>query len=88
MSFTIPHLSSKDIRNEKESSLVRNSVVMAFYLLFSVSCFFTVHEHSLKSQNVMKNGGGFEPFLFYTCYIGNSVYYKSRGGEWAVRFAG
>ncbi len=26
-------------------SLVRNSVVLEVYLLFSVSCFFTVHEH-------------------------------------------
>ena len=26
-------------------SLVRNSVVLAVYLLFSVACFFTVHEH-------------------------------------------
>ena len=25
-------------------SLVRNSVVLAVYLLFSVACFFTVHE--------------------------------------------
>jgi hypothetical protein len=25
--------------------LVRNSVVLAVYLLFSVACFFTVHEH-------------------------------------------
>ena len=28
------------------ASLVRNSVVLAVYLLFSVACFFTVHEHS------------------------------------------
>ena len=27
------------------ASLVRNSVVLAVYLLFSVACFFTVHEH-------------------------------------------
>jgi hypothetical protein len=26
-------------------SFVRNSVVLADYLLFSVACFFTVHEH-------------------------------------------
>ena len=26
-------------------SLVRNSVVLAVYFLFSVACFFTVHEH-------------------------------------------
>ena len=30
-------------------SLVRNSVVLAVYLLFSVACFFTVHEHSLAA---------------------------------------
>ena len=29
-------------------SLVRNSVVLAVYLLFSVACFLTVHEHSLQ----------------------------------------
>ena len=29
-------------------SLVRNSVVLAVYLLFSVACFFTVHEHCTK----------------------------------------
>ena len=28
-------------------SLLRNSVVLAVYLLFSVACFFTVHEHLL-----------------------------------------
>ena len=27
-------------------SLVRNSVVLAVYLLFSVTCFFTIYEHS------------------------------------------
>ena len=26
-------------------SLIRNSVVLAVYLLFSVACFFTIHEH-------------------------------------------
>ncbi|MCI7123333.1 hypothetical protein, partial [Mogibacterium sp.] len=29
-------------------SLVRNSVVLAVYLLFSVACFLTVHEHYFK----------------------------------------
>ena len=29
-------------------SLVRNSVVLAVYLLFSVACFLTVHEHQYK----------------------------------------
>ena len=30
-------------------SLVRNSVVLAVYLLFSVACFLTVHEHSRRA---------------------------------------
>ena len=46
-------------------SLVRNSVVLAVYLLFSVACFFTVHEHYiLASQEVTsdlsKLAGNFE----------------------------
>ena len=32
-------------------SLVRNSVVLAVYLLFSVACFITVHEHSGRELN-------------------------------------
>ena len=32
-------------------SLVRNSVVLAVYLLFSVACFLTVHEHFAKGSN-------------------------------------
>ena len=32
-------------------SLVRNSVVLAVYLLFSVACFLTVHEHYYKAHN-------------------------------------
>ena len=32
-------------------SLVRNSVVLAVYLLFSVACFLTVHEHSTRRSN-------------------------------------
>jgi len=35
-------------------SLVRNSVVLAVYLLFSVACFFTVHEHYFKGRNILK----------------------------------
>jgi len=33
--------------------LVRNSVVLAVYLLFSVACFLTVHEHLGKGYNVL-----------------------------------
>ncbi len=35
-------------------SLVRNSVVLAVYLLFSVVCFFTVHEHSHTYCNILR----------------------------------
>ena len=35
-------------------SLVRNSVVLAVYLLFSVVCFFTVHEHLYKVHNLFQ----------------------------------
>ena len=40
-------------------SLVRNNVVLAVYLLFSVACFFTVHEHYLaaSSMSVTITGG-------------------------------
>ncbi|MBR2553390.1 MAG: hypothetical protein IKE94_00900, partial [Aeriscardovia sp.] len=34
-------------------SLVRNSVVLAVYLLFSVACFLTVHEHHLFSYRII-----------------------------------
>jgi hypothetical protein len=34
--------------------LVRNSVVLAVYLLFSVACFLTVHEHSLRERSTLK----------------------------------
>ena len=37
------------------ASLVRNSVVLTVYLLFSVACFFTVHEHySRDSRSFIK----------------------------------
>ncbi len=52
-------------------SLVRNSVVLAVYLLFSVACFLTVHEHSRRDSciplifgyngHILKSGkGGFD----------------------------
>ena len=41
------------------SSLVRNSVVLAVYLLFSVACSFTVHEHFHKVHNLIKSGSAF-----------------------------
>ena len=62
-------------------SLVRNSVVLAVYLLFSVACFFTVHEHSIKEYPVNQ-----EKIIQLTSqYISNTVsdyltdyYYKSK----------
>ncbi|KXB50178.1 hypothetical protein HMPREF1861_01424 [Corynebacterium kroppenstedtii] len=39
-------------------SLVRNSVVLAVYLLFSVACFFTVHEHSVLGINTTAAASG------------------------------
>jgi hypothetical protein len=40
-------------------SLVRNSVVLAVYLLFSVACFFTVHEHSRQGYQCRNLSAGF-----------------------------
>ena len=37
-------------------SLVRNSVVLAVYLLFSVACFFTVHEHWCRNYHLYDYG--------------------------------
>jgi len=36
------------------ASLLRNSVVLAVYLLLAVSCFFTVHEHLYKVHNLFQ----------------------------------
>ncbi|MDY5044733.1 MAG: hypothetical protein SPF10_02595, partial [Phascolarctobacterium sp.] len=36
-------------------SLVRNSVVLAVYLLFSVACFLTVHEHYIIAYFQFRN---------------------------------
>ena len=38
-------------------SLVRNSVVLAVYLLFSVACFFTVHEHCIAAMKQVYEAG-------------------------------
>lgn len=38
--------------------LVRNNVVLAVYLLFLVSCFFTVHEHWHKVHNLSTHRTG------------------------------
>ncbi len=57
-------------------SLVRNSVVLAVYLLFSVACFFTVHEHLImrKINRIIREntvdfkyvqfiGSGYRPYV-------------------------
>ncbi len=58
--------------------MVRNSVVLAIYRLFSVACFFTVHEHLHKVHNLIKSGSLFHKkklplnHLFQNLfYIGN-----------------
>ncbi len=55
-------------------SLVRNSVVLAVYLLFSVACFFTVHEHlpqadseTISKQASIRLNSRFIPFLPFFC---------------------
>ena len=40
-----------------------------------------------QAQNVMKMFF-LSLFFFIILLVGNSVYYKSRGGEWAVRLSG
>lgn len=47
-------------------SLVRNSVVLAVYLLFSVACFLTVHEHL---YNELSNKDWFMTLLDLKSYI-------------------
>ena len=52
-------------------SLVRNSVVLAVYLLFSVACFLTVHEHYLQAGEPhchLKNDKGI-PRACYMTFI-------------------
>ena len=47
--------------------------------------------HSFRfAQGTKRNENGLPEriFFFIILLIGNSVYYKSRGGEWAVRPAG
>ena len=41
-------------------SLVRNSVVLAVYLLFSVACFLTVHEHYRRAYRSKRRPIAFE----------------------------
>ncbi|RHS57489.1 hypothetical protein DW958_21715 [Ruminococcus sp. AM46-18] len=50
-------------------SLVRNSVVLAVYLLFSVVCFFTVHEHYVTVHSLENTGENTPLFLFQTVLL-------------------
>ena len=55
-------------------SLVRNSVVLAVYLLFSVACFLTVHEHSLCACSIKNESNNSENYE-YTDVIYSLYYY-------------
>ena len=52
-------------------SLVRNSVVLAVYLLFSVACFLTVHEHSLGGYHSAMEERQLQNYLQY---VNETVY--------------
>ena len=52
---------------------------------------FHLYIHSFRfAQGTKRNENGLPEriFFFIILLIGNSVYYKSRGGEWAVRLTG
>ena len=53
-------------------SLVRNSVVLAVYLLFSVACFLTVHEHFNRVTSIQPLNKPL-PWLYYYNICLNSV---------------
>ena len=55
------------------ASLVRNSVVLAAYLLFSVACFFTVHEHCPGFFHTNPIGTDFQPFSLTAFHFNNIV---------------
>lgn len=51
-------------------SLVRNSVVLAVYLLFSVACFLTVHEHLSQECTRFLNPAGWKCSMVWSAYLG------------------
>lgn len=58
-------------------SLVRNSVVLAVYLLFSVACFLTVHEHySMESGDKTENMNTLQDYESY------GIVYHPKDGYW------
>lgn len=59
--------------------------------LFIQINFIIFYIHSFRfAQGTKRNENGLPEriFFFIILLIGNSVYYKSRGGEWAVRLTG
>ena len=54
-------------------SLVRNSVVLAVYLLFSVACFLTVHEHYDKDLNKLWSREFDDVTMFPMDYTSNEI---------------
>ena len=56
-------------------SLVRNSVVLAVYLLFSVTCFFTVHEHCTRYIILLKSGSPFHKRKLPLNYLFQNIFY-------------
>ena len=57
-------------------SLVRNSVVLAVYLLFSVACFLTVHEHLVRVEN-----GLFNLYAPLILFVGESKNQRNNSGS-------
>ena len=64
-------------------SLFQNSMVLAVYLLFSVACFFTVHEHLHKVHNLIKIGNPFHKkklplnHLFQNLFYTGNCHFKA-----------
>ena len=67
-------------------SLVRNSVVLAVYLLFSVACFLTVHEHYLfdfeKGEIKILDCPMNDSEKIYSCFrSGENICYETWDGD-------
>ena len=57
-------------------SLVRNSVVLAVYLLFSVACFLTVHEHYQQANKRLHRPGQKETVLIFHILMKGTYDYR------------
>ena len=84
-------LQSNIIRSYLSSEIIFLSFIP---IIFAPSCRKVISYHDYihsfrfaQAQNVMKMFP-WAYFFFIILPVGNSVYYKSRGGEWAVRLAG